>query len=51
VSELNANILAQTLATDSEIGYLVMDLEHDVSGVVRDRMAALATNIRTRILY
>jgi D-3-phosphoglycerate dehydrogenase len=51
VSELNANILAQTLCTDSEIGYLVMDLEHDVSGVVRDRMAALATNIRTRILY
>ena len=51
VSELNANILAQTLATDSEIGYLVMDLEHDVSGIVRDRMAALATSIRTRILY
>jgi D-3-phosphoglycerate dehydrogenase len=51
VSELNANILAQTLATDADIGYMVMDLEHDVSGEVRDRMAALATNIRTRILY
>jgi D-3-phosphoglycerate dehydrogenase len=51
VSELNANILAQTLATDADIGYMVMDLEHDVSNEVRDRMAALATNIRTRILY
>jgi D-3-phosphoglycerate dehydrogenase len=51
VSELNANILAQTLSTDSEIGYLVTDLEQDVSGEVCDRIAALGTSIRTRILY
>jgi D-3-phosphoglycerate dehydrogenase len=51
VSELNANILAQTLSTDSEIGYLVTDLEQDVSGEVCDRIAALDTSIRTRILY
>ncbi|HVW29426.1 MAG TPA: phosphoglycerate dehydrogenase [Polyangiaceae bacterium] len=51
VSSLNANILAQTLSTDAEIGYLVTDLEHDVSDEVSERIAALATSIRTRILY
>jgi D-3-phosphoglycerate dehydrogenase len=51
VSELNANILAQTLSTDTEIGYLVTDLEHDVSKEVCERMANLSTSIRTRILY
>ncbi len=51
VSELGANIAAQVLATDPEIGYLVMDLDQDVSDAVKDGMAALSTNIRTRILY
>jgi D-3-phosphoglycerate dehydrogenase len=51
VSELNANILGQILSTDSEIGYLVMDLEHDVSKDVCDQLARLPTSIRTRILY
>jgi D-3-phosphoglycerate dehydrogenase len=51
VSELNANIQAQLLATDANIGYLIMDLDQDVSGQVRKAIAALETNIRTRILY
>ena len=51
VSDLNANIRAQLLATDPEIGYLIMDLDQDVSEDVRRAVAALATNIRTRILY
>jgi len=51
VSDLQANIRAQLLATDSEIGYLIMDLDHDVSEDVRRAVAALETNIRTRILY
>jgi D-3-phosphoglycerate dehydrogenase len=50
VSELQANIRAQTLATDPHIGYLVMDLDQDVSAEVHQRIAALDTNIRTRIL-
>ena len=33
------------------IGYLVMDLDQDVSDDVRKAVAALETNIRTRILY
>jgi D-3-phosphoglycerate dehydrogenase len=51
VSERNANIHSQMLSTDSEIGYLIMDLDQEVSGEVRDDIAALSTNLRTRILY
>lgn len=51
VSDLGANIHAQVLSTDPQIGYLVMDLDQDVSRDVRRAMAALATSIRTRILY
>ena len=51
VGDLNANIHGQLLATDPNIGYLIMDLDQDVSQPVRDAMANLATSIRTRILY
>jgi D-3-phosphoglycerate dehydrogenase len=51
VSDLNANIRAQVLATDADIGYLIMDLDNDVSHDVRKAVAALDTNIRTRILF
>jgi D-3-phosphoglycerate dehydrogenase len=51
VSELGANIAAQVLATDPDIGYLVMDLDQNVSNDVRKAMAALPTSIKTRILY
>lgn len=51
VSDHNANIRAQVLATDTDIGYLVMDLDDDVSLDVRNDLAALDTSIRTRILF
>jgi D-3-phosphoglycerate dehydrogenase len=51
VSDKGANIAAQVLATDSDIGYLVMDLDEDVSRDVKNAVAALETNIKTRILY
>jgi D-3-phosphoglycerate dehydrogenase len=51
VSDLNANIRSQLLSTDSEIGYLIMDLDQNVSEDVRRAVAALDTNIKTRILY
>jgi D-3-phosphoglycerate dehydrogenase / 2-oxoglutarate reductase len=51
VSERNANIQGQVLATDANIGYLIMDLDKEVSADVSRDIAALATNIRTRILY
>jgi D-3-phosphoglycerate dehydrogenase len=48
VSECNANIHAQVLATDPSIGYLVMDLDQDVSQEVCTRVGELETSIRTR---
>ena len=51
VSDLNANIHSQILSTDSDIGYLVMDLDQDVSDHVKDAIEALTTSIKTRILY
>ena len=51
VSDRNANVLAQMLATDPAIGYLVMDLDHEVANDVRLAIAELEASIKTRILY
>jgi D-3-phosphoglycerate dehydrogenase len=51
VSSLKANIHSQVLSTDAQIGYLIMDLDEDVSNDVRREISALPTNVRTRILY
>jgi D-3-phosphoglycerate dehydrogenase len=51
VSDRNANIRAQVLSTDPDIGYLLMDLDQDVSIDVKRAIAALETSIRTRILF
>jgi len=51
VSDLGANIASQMLSTDAQIGYLIMDLQKDVSADVSAGIAALPTSIRTRVLY
>jgi D-3-phosphoglycerate dehydrogenase / 2-oxoglutarate reductase len=51
ISELNANVESQVLDTNSDVGYLVMDIDRDVSEEVRARVSGLETNIRTRILF
>jgi D-3-phosphoglycerate dehydrogenase len=51
VSDAQANIESQILATTPAIGYLVMDLNREVSREVRLQTAALETSIRTRVLY
>jgi D-3-phosphoglycerate dehydrogenase len=51
VAEAEANVESQVLATNPDIGYLVMDLNREVSEEVRQRMTTLATSIKTRILY
>jgi D-3-phosphoglycerate dehydrogenase len=51
VSAAQANIESQILATTPAIGYLVMDLNREVSHEVRQSMSALETSIRTRVLY
>ncbi|MBA3452390.1 MAG: phosphoglycerate dehydrogenase [Deltaproteobacteria bacterium] len=51
VSDSNANVRAQVLSTDPDIGYLLMDLDQDVSGDVKKAVGALSTSIKTRILF
>lgn len=51
VSDRGANIHGQILATDADIGYLVMDLNQDVVDAVRKDMDALSTSIKTRVAY
>lgn len=51
ISATKANVVAQVLATDPSIGYLVMDLDGDVSDEVMEKVKQLDTSIRTRILY
>jgi D-3-phosphoglycerate dehydrogenase / 2-oxoglutarate reductase len=51
VSDFNANIRAQLLSTDPDIGYLIMDLDDDVSHDVKKAVGALETSIKTRILF
>ena len=51
VSDCDANIEQQVLATDPNIGYLVVDLNAEVSAEVLERVSALATSIRTRVLW
>ncbi len=54
VSDAEANVVAQVLATDSQIGYLLMDVEDEgnhVTSAVADRMRALETTISARFLY
>jgi len=51
VSEVGANIEAQQLATTRDIGYLVMDVNKELSDEVHARIAQLPMSVRTRILY
>jgi D-3-phosphoglycerate dehydrogenase / 2-oxoglutarate reductase len=51
LGDLGANITGQYLATDPNIGYLIIDVDQDVSKAARDHIAALPTNIKTRILF
>ena len=51
VSAVGANIEAQQLATTRDIGYLVMDVNAEVSDEMCARISALPASVRTRILY
>jgi D-3-phosphoglycerate dehydrogenase / 2-oxoglutarate reductase len=53
VSDRQANIRSQVLATDPDIGYLIMDIDQDAGDISREvhqGIAALPTSIRTRIV-
>ena len=50
VAGSGANIHAQILSTDPEIGYLLMDLDEAAAIAVRDEVEKLPTSIRTRVI-
>lgn len=50
IAERNANVMAQVLVTDQDIGYLVMDVSEELANEVRIAIAALDTSIKTRCL-
>lgn len=51
VSEIGANIQAQSLATDQNVGYLVMDIEKAEATQVAERISKLKTSINTRVAF
>jgi len=51
VSKAGANIQAQYLSTDQEIGYLVMDLENAKSTEMSQAIAQSTRNIKTRLVF
>jgi D-3-phosphoglycerate dehydrogenase len=51
ISDEGANIQGQFLSTDSDIGYLIVDLDQRVAEKVKNRIKLLPTSIKTRILY
>lgn len=51
VSDHGANILAQYLSTDNNIGYLIMDMEKGEAERVADEVRQLPTAIKTRVLF
>jgi D-3-phosphoglycerate dehydrogenase / 2-oxoglutarate reductase len=50
VSKYGANIQAQSLSTDNQIGYLVMDVEKAEAESLSKDIAALARSIKTRVV-
>ena len=50
ISELGGNILAQGLATDREIGYMVADIENASGTELAKQIGQLITSIKTHLL-
>lgn len=51
IFEVGANIDAQYLSTHEDIGFLIVDINREVSEEVKERLSKLEQSIRTRILY
>lgn len=50
-SEINLNVSAQFLQTNAHIGYVVMDVDSASSDVAVEKLSAIETTIRCRVLY
>lgn len=45
------NISTQLLGTQKDVGYMICDVDHEAGKEILERITALPSNIRTRILY
>lgn len=50
-ADLNINIAAQFLQTDSEIGYVVVDVDSDQTATLLENLKAIPGTIRCRVLH
>jgi D-3-phosphoglycerate dehydrogenase len=51
IAEMGANIRAQYLGTQGKLGYLIIDIDSEISGVVKTKIDNLETSVRTRLLF
>jgi D-3-phosphoglycerate dehydrogenase len=51
IAEMGGNIRAQYLETRGEVGYLIIDVDSEISTAVKNSIDALQTSIKTRLLY
>jgi D-3-phosphoglycerate dehydrogenase len=50
-SEIGVNIAAQYLQTNEHVGYVVIDIDADYSEVALEKLTALETTLRCRVLF
>jgi D-3-phosphoglycerate dehydrogenase / 2-oxoglutarate reductase len=51
IASVGANIKAQYLRTTDEVGYLIIDIDREISQQVKEQIDALESNIKTRLLF
>jgi D-3-phosphoglycerate dehydrogenase len=51
IAQMGANIRAQYLGTQGAVGFLIIDVDSEISGAVKTKLDELDTNIRTRLLF
>lgn len=51
MAECGANITAQLLGTDENIGYVIIDLNKEVSKEVVAQLRAMSSDVKTRVLW
>ncbi len=51
IASMGANIRAQYLETRADVGYLIIDVDSDISEAVKNSIDDLDTSIKTRLLF
>jgi D-3-phosphoglycerate dehydrogenase len=51
IASMGANIRAQYLETRADVGYLIIDVDSDISEAVKNSIDELDTSIKTRVLF